>query len=452
MNSNPNTETRNGVRSNRIPPAAIESEMALLGALLVDRHLVPLVASIIVPGAFYAPPHERIFSAVLAVYRAGGMLDKIAVAEYLRAKGELERCGGSSYLSALMDSVQTATTAIYHAKVIRETAQLRDLIAAAREVAIRAYAQGESAADLAADFAAKMRDATPSTLGMPEKFGELLAGNKAAPRIGHGLSYGIGRVNRVTNGMVPGGVTILAGRPGAGKSAAAEIIAIANASTDPVLYFALEMGAQYTADRIGARLAGVGVAAYQRSGRAAQLCIEDPTSWFDLRIVGNEQRLDVRAIDEMVGSCAPALTIVDQARHLAGWFERGARRSDLAPTEILHDLAAVAKRRKTHMLVLQQLNRDADGHRPSLGDLRDCGAFEEIADCVLLLHRPFDGQPESDTIAEWIVAKNRRGPSCITHASWDGVTMDFGEISDEQNRDAPCCAERRTRFGKGRSA
>ncbi len=452
MNTNPNTETRKGVRADRIPPAAVESEMALLGALLVDRHLVPLVASIIVPGAFYAPPHEQIFGAVLAVYRAGGTLDKIAVVEYLRARGDLERCGGSAYLSALMDSVQTATTAVYHAKVIRETAQLRDLIAAAREVAIRAYAQDEPAADLANDFAAKLRDATPSTLGMPEKFGELLAGNRAAPRIGHGLSYGISRVTRVTNGMIPGGVTILAGRPGSGKSAYAEIIAIANASTESVLYFALEMGAQETADRIGARLAGVGVANYQRSGRAAQLCIEDPTSWFDLRIVDNKQRLDVRAIDDLIGSCAPSLTILDQARHLAGWFEHGARRSDLAPTEILHDLAALAKRRKTHLLVLQQLNRDADGHRPSLGDLRDCGAFEEIADCVLFLHRPFYGLPEKDTIAECIVAKNRRGPPCITHASWDGVTMDFGEISDDENRNAACCAERPTRFGKGRSA
>ncbi len=443
---NPNTQTRKGVTADRIPPAAVESEMALLGALLVDRQFVPLASAIVTPKAFYAPPHEAIYTAIQAVYRAGGTLDKIAVAEYLRARGELERCGGTSYLSALMDSVQTATTAVYHAKVVRETAQLRELIAAAREIALRAYAQDEPAADLAADFASKMREATPATLGMPEKFGEVLAGNQAAPHIGHGLSYGIPRVNRVTNGMISGGVTILAGRPGAGKSAAAEIIAIVNASSCPVLYCALEMGARYTADRIGARLAGVAVAEYQRSGRAAQLCIEDPTSWFDLRLVGNEQRLDVHAIDDLVGATSPALTIVDQARHLAGWFERGARRSDLAPTEILHALAAVAKRRKTHMLILQQLNRDADGKRPSLGDLRDCGAFEEIADCVLLLHRPFDGQPEKDTIAEWIVAKNRRGPTCVTHASWNGVTMDYAELSDQENRDAPCCAERR--FGR----
>lgn len=444
----PEVVTRNGVAADRIPPAAVESEMALLGAMLVDRQLVPPVASIVSERDFYAAIHAEIYAAIVAVNSAGDTLDKIAVAQRLRERGRLEACGGISYLSALMDTVQTASTAVYHARLIREKAQLREIIASARDVALRAYAQLDTPGDLAAELADRLRKSTPSTIIQPRKFGEILSDNRSAPRIGAGLSYGISRVNRVTNGMVSGCVTVLAGRPGAGKSAAGEIIAIANAAVAPVLYFALELGARYTADRIGARLAGCGVAAYQRSGRAMQLCIEDPTSWFDLRIVDNAAKLDIRAIDEIIASCSPALTIIDQARHIAGWFEAGARRGDLAPTAILHEISAIAKRRNTHVLVLQQLGRDAEGKRPNRGDLRDCGAFEEIADCVLLLHRPFSGDPNTDTIAEWIVAKNRRGPECLTHVSWDGETMTFGELDDEANRYAPCCNNAETKRRK----
>src|SRR5690348_3353318 len=126
----------------RIPPNNLEAEMAVIGSVLVDREMLAAVGEIIRPTDFYAHVHETIFTVLLDLYERGEPLDKISVSEELRRRGVLERVGGISYISALMDTVQTAGSARYYATIVHEKAVLRSLIHAGTEITQLGY-EGE---------------------------------------------------------------------------------------------------------------------------------------------------------------------------------------------------------------------------------------------------------------------------------------------------------------------
>jgi len=108
--------------------------MALLGSILVDREIMGVVSEIVKGEDFYAHVHESIYASLLHLYDRGEPLDKITVAEELKRRDMLDRVGGLSYLSSLMDTVQTAASAAYYAKIVREKAVLRRLIHAGTQI------------------------------------------------------------------------------------------------------------------------------------------------------------------------------------------------------------------------------------------------------------------------------------------------------------------------------
>ncbi|MBV8721226.1 MAG: replicative DNA helicase, partial [Candidatus Eremiobacteraeota bacterium] len=120
----------------RIPPHNLEAEMAVLGSILVDKEMLDVVDEILRPGDFYAHVHQTIYDALLDLYRNDprGPIDKIVLSEELRRREALERVGGLSYVSALMDTVQTAASAKYYATIVHEKAILRSLIHAGTEI------------------------------------------------------------------------------------------------------------------------------------------------------------------------------------------------------------------------------------------------------------------------------------------------------------------------------
>ncbi len=139
----------------RIPPQNLEAEMALLGSVLVDREIMGIVSEIVRPDDFYAHVHESIFAALAHLYDRGEPLDKITVAEELKRRGELENVGGLPYLSSLMDTVQTAASAAYYAKIVREKAVLRGLIHAGTRISQLGY-ENEEDVDGALDQSEQM--------------------------------------------------------------------------------------------------------------------------------------------------------------------------------------------------------------------------------------------------------------------------------------------------------
>jgi len=123
----------------RIPPSNLEAEMALLGSILVDKEMMSTVAEIVQPSDFYASLHESIYLALFALYERGEPLDKVALAEELRNRGMLDKIGGLAYLNSLMDTVPTAASAEYYARIVREKSTLRGLIHAGTQVTQLGY-------------------------------------------------------------------------------------------------------------------------------------------------------------------------------------------------------------------------------------------------------------------------------------------------------------------------
>ncbi len=235
----------------RIPPQNLEAEMALLGSILVDREIMGAVGEIILSEDFYAHIHGTIYAALKHLYDRGEPVDKITVAEELRRRDHLEKVGGISYLSSLMDTVQTAASAAYYAKIVREKAILRGLIRAGTQITQHGYEDEEDV-----DGALDRSEQVVYEIGQRQtkhdltKVGGLL--KRAFENIDAlyhrrggrtGLTSGFIDVDEMTAGFQPGNFVIIAARPGMGKTSLALNMAAsaAAAESEPIVFFSLEM-------------------------------------------------------------------------------------------------------------------------------------------------------------------------------------------------------------------
>jgi putative DNA primase/helicase len=250
--------------------------------------------------------------------------------------------------------------------------------------------------------------------------------------IGSSMPFGIKQLDERLGGMTPGQVTVLAARPATGKTASMEHIIAHAALVGRVLCFTLEMSRTRILERMGARAMRMPLKDYRAAGRP----MDDPDRWkkLDLLFVDRSNRITVEAIEREVSIARPKLVVIDHARHIAGWLPKdGKMRADLAPIAIMHGLTNIAEKYQTHVLLLSQVGRGADGKRPSLSDLRDSGGVEENADTVIFLHRPFQfggSNNEPDDLTEFCVYKSRESGIFVAQVGWNGPLMSFRELHD----------------------
>src|SRR5579863_9767417 len=131
----------------RLPPQNLEAEQAILGALMVDRDLIPIVSEIVQKSDFYAPHHATVYDAVITLYERGEPVDKVSVAEELRRRKLLEEIGGADFISQMLNTVPTAASAEYYARVVAEKSILRSLITAGSRISTIAFEQPENVDD-----------------------------------------------------------------------------------------------------------------------------------------------------------------------------------------------------------------------------------------------------------------------------------------------------------------
>ncbi|MGH8165443.1 MAG: replicative DNA helicase, partial [Rhodanobacteraceae bacterium] len=235
----------------RIPPQNLEAEMALLGSILVDREIMGVVGEIVAPEDFYAHVHETIYTALQHLYDRGEPLDKITIAEELKRRDLLERVGGVPYVTSLMDTVQTAASATYYAKIVREKAVLRGLIHAGTQISQIGFENEEDV-----DGALNRSEKIVYDVGRRQLHGEFVPVNRLLKpafeqidKLFHsrggrtGLTSGFHDIDEMTTGFQPGNFIILAARPGMGKTSFALNMAVAAAreETEPIAFFSLEM-------------------------------------------------------------------------------------------------------------------------------------------------------------------------------------------------------------------
>ena len=422
----------------RVPPQAVDVEMAVLGAMLLEKGAIAKVIEILDDSSFYKPAHQRIFAGMIALFERSEPVDLITLIEELRRRGELEKIGGEYYLTELTTRVTTAANVEYHSHIVLEKALMRQLIASSSEVATRAYNATEDPLDLLDEAEQKifqiseqrmkksfisMNTAVHSTMELLESIHGKHSGVTGVPS-------GFTELDNYTGGFQKSDLIIVAGRPSQGKTAL--VLSVArNASIlhdIPVGFFSLEMSSQQLVLRLICAEARVDAHSV-RTGRLpedewrklstsvgklykAKIFIDDTPALTALEIRAKARRLKA---EHNIGAI-----IVDYLQLMQGPKNVQSREQEIST--ISRSLKALAKELNIPVIALSQLNRALEQRgdkRPVLADLRESGAIEQDADVVLFVHRPemfgIDIDPETkeptEGLAELIIGKQRNGPT-----------------------------------------
>jgi replicative DNA helicase len=426
----------------RIPPQNLEAEMAVLGACLVDRDLIADVAGILSPRDFHAPMHGTIFEAITRLADSENPVDKISVAEELKRRGELETCGGLSYLSSLMDTVQTAQSASYYAKIVREKSVLRDLIVAGTKITQLAYEGEEDAEGTIAQCDSVLRSATERGVRRDEG----MTAHEAALAVYRDLHAGRSgaqftpwaKVNEYTGGFFPGEMALWCAAPGMGKTGA--IIDLADyvaAHHECVLFFTLEMAIKDVMRRMFAMYSNVPARALRRGDlRDSQYdSVADAASYVgdrNIRFYGRPKSCaDIRAVVSRVSREVKIGSIViDHIGCLEDVESRPARVSEHeALGRAYGALLSIAAEFQVVVHAVQHVNREGQQYanegkrlkRPTLSDIRGGGNAEGRSHVVIFPYRPYvDGTPEQQREGYFIIAKNRDGEAGEIEMTYSG--------------------------------
>jgi len=466
----------------REPPADVEVEMALLGALLVNNGLYDQVGDIVDADSFADLAHQRIYEAIQRLIEAGRQATATTLRRQFEQEETLRDLGGARYLAELAAGAATIIDAADYARLVRDLKLRRELIDIGTETVNGAYgADPETDAEgLIEDAEQRLFDlaVTGSAEGGFQAFGDTLANaiemaQYAFNREGKltGTPTGFKRLNELLGGLQPSDLLILAGRPGMGKTALATNIAF-NAAKSRVLdededaerkhsvaFFSLEMSAEQLALRILAEESGVPSDRVRRGQidqhdfdkvfEASELLARlklfiDDTPAISVsalrtrarRLMRTEKRLDLIVVDYLQLMQPPRTVRTDN------------RAQEIS--EITRGLKAVAKELNVPVLALSQLSRaveQREDKRPQLADLRESGSIEQDADVVMFVYRDeyylerkeppesaaeehAQWQEEMDRVhgmAEVIIAKQRHGPTDKVQLAFEGARTRFSD-------------------------
>jgi len=213
----------------RTPPQDLEAERSVLGGMMISKDAIADVVEQLRGTDFYRPAHEVVYDAILDLYGRGEPADAITVADELTKRGEIGRIGGAPYLHTLISSVPTAANAGYYARIVRERSILRKLVEAGTRIVQLGYATDGGDVDelvnnaQAEVYAVTERRASEDYLPLGEIIGGTVDEIEAAGHRGQGMigvPTGFSDLDRLTNGLHPGQMIVVAARPAIGKALA----------------------------------------------------------------------------------------------------------------------------------------------------------------------------------------------------------------------------------------
>lgn len=418
----------------KVPPNSIEAEQSLIGGLMLDQVAWEKVADVISADDFYRKDHRLIFAAIANLAETNNPCDVVTVSEYLDNRGELGQSGGLEYIATLANETPGAANARAYAKILRERSVLRALINAGNEISGSAFATDGRMASELVDAAERL------VFEIAEKGSRGRAGFKhlkhilpqAVDRIDvlhqsegeiTGISTGFTEFDKLTAGLQPGELIVIAGRPSMGKTSLAINIAenAAIGSKVPTAIFSMEMPSQQLAFRMISSLGRVDQA-HLRTGRfpdedwsrintAVQLMSDAPIFIDDSAgLSPTEIRARSRRLHREHGL---GLIVIDYLQLMQVPGSRENRATEIS--EISRSLKALAKELELPIIALSQLNRSVEQRpdkRPIMSDLRESGAIEQDADLILFIYREEVYNPDTPRkgIADISIAKQRNGP------------------------------------------
>lgn len=458
MAQNPRTDKRL-----RIPPNNVDAEKALIGAIILKPEVMHDVSVTVYPESFYADKHREIFRAILEVFTKGDPIDILSITSKLKTNQQLERIGGASYITELVEQVPAAGNAHYYADVVQSRAVLRGLIHAADEIAELGYSDPENIDETLDQAEKKVYGVTNAittqkfkTIGSSlteawERF-EHLSANQDEKR---GVPTGFNALDNVLAGLQKSDLIILAARPSMGKTTFALDLArnAALLHEAKVGIFSLEMSDQQLVDRMLAAEAGVdswklrtgklstdqefeAVQAAMAKLSDASIHIDDQPGTNILKMRSSARRLkNEHGLD---------LLIVDYLQLMNPTASKASDSMVQQITEISRSLKLLARELDVPVVALSQLSRAVEqrGGKPRLSDLRDSGSIEQDADVVMFIHREdkINKESERPNIAEIMVEKHRNGPVGSAELYFDGQHVRFLNLDTHHNTGANSAA------------
>ena len=438
-------DDNNFIISARELPHSIEAEQSVIGAVISDPSILPIVIEQVKSEFFYSEQHKAIFSIIVRMFSSGSPVDIITVLNEAEKQHIFESAAeGRRYLSEIGNTLPSTSNIESYCKIVADKYFIRSLGYAARTI-LEDIQSGEHDAQLLLDAAEQkiydirqgrdVRGLVPLSEAIAEAYDRLgkISGPDKDKYVGARTGFTL--LDSITSGLNKSDLIIIAARPGMGKTSFAMNIAtnVARHADKDVVTFNLEMSKEQLATRIlstealvdsnslrNGRISGddwVKLATSAGYLSTLPLFIDDTAS-----MTVQQMKAKLRRVKNL------GLVIIDYLQ-LMGSTSRSDNRV-LVISEITRELKVMAKELNVPVILLSQLSRAVEGRtdkRPMLSDLRESGSIEQDADIVLFLYRDayYNKESPNQNISECIIAKNRHGETGSVNLIWDGQYTRF---------------------------
>ena len=435
-------------------PENLEAEKKLISALMLGHsdaaEVISHAGEQLKPEEFYREEHRCIYRAILTLHSQGVVPDVLTIADELTRTGEIKKVR-RDYIFCLIDYEFTTARVDKYVKMIKESAQRRQLIRLGEELVDEAGNEGKDLTEVMSTLESKMQAATANDAATSTDLNTLLETtfNEARQRRKTGgqllgVSTGLKQLDNLTCGLKKTDLIILAARPSMGKTALGLNIALNAAREVPVGIFSLEMSAGQLGQRILSMTSGVGLS--EISTGAFDDADEDMMMMSLAEIWDERKRVEI--IDDTLTLSElrmrarrlkrkynVGLIVIDYIQLIIGDKSyKGNRVQEVS--DISRQLKAMAKELNVPVLALSQLNRGTElraDKRPLLSDLRESGSIEQDADIVMFIYRDayYNEDSEQKNVVEINIAKNRNGATGRCNLYFDGSKCRFRDLVRE---------------------
>lgn len=436
----------------RIPPQSLEAEKALLGSVLMRQDVLYEIIDSVRKDAFYSDAHCTIWNAMMELWSKQSPIDLLSLSTKLKDSGLLDRIGGMTYLTEIVNSVPSASNARHYAEIVQKKHILRNLISVADHIGELGWNEAGELEEILDKAEKKIFEVTNFSGGskfialkdtLEEAWDRLDKLHKTKGEL-RGVPTGFKELDNKLAGFQKSDLIILAARPSMGKTSLALDIA-RKASVNhkvPVGVFSLEMSAQQLVDRMLSAESQVD-SWKLRTGhnlsidhdfqpiRDAMSRLAEAPIYIDDQPGNNilKMRSVARRLKSEKGL---GLIIVDYLQLMVPTQSRNTDNVVQQVTEISRSLKNLARELDVPVLALSQLSRAVEqrGGEPRLSDLRDSGSIEQDADVVMFIHREDKYNKDSGrpNIAKIMIEKHRNGPTGVAELFFDDKHTSFMSI------------------------
>lgn len=441
--------TNQQYNTDRIPPQNTEAESSVLGCLMLDRDGIIKIADKLSSGDFYDNRNKLIYQAAITLFEKNIPIDLLTISNALEEAGQLEKAGGSSYLTSIASAVPNSAHLQYYAGIIQKKGTLRRLIEAGTDITRMSYAEDDEIENILDQAEKKIFEVSQKNLKqnfvpisdiLHETFERIDELHKEKGKL-RGVPTGFTDMDKLLGGMQKSDLIILAARPSMGKTSLA-LDLIRNSSVKyktPTAVFSLEMSKDQLVDRLLASQADVSLwkirtgnlseSDFEKIGEAmgtlseAPIFIDDQAGSNIMEIRTKARRLQQ---EHKIG-----LVVIDYLQLMSG---KSTDNRVQEVSEISRSLKILARELNIPVLALSQLSRGVENRPdkvPQLSDLRESGSIEQDADVVMFIYREdmYKGdESKTPNIAEVHVKKHRNGPTGKVELFFDKDKTSFRNL------------------------